>query len=247
MCGIAGVVRLGDEELVRRMTDVMAYRGPDGCGVARFGGCILGHRRLSILDLSEAGHQPMVSEDGAYAVLHNGEVYNFLTLRDALEKEGVRFRTGTDTEVLLEGYRVWGRDLLQRIDGMFAFALWDDREKRLLLARDRTGIKPLFYRVEGDGLAFASELKAFLLLPGFTPTTNRRALRSALRFACNMEQESMLAGVKKLLPGTWLTWKDGVVEEGTYWSYPPPRPARRAAGALAAELRERLSRVVEGL
>lgn len=247
MCGIVGLVRLGDEALARRMADVMAYRGPDDSGVQSFGDCILAHRRLSILDLSEAGHQPMVTDDGRYAITHNGEVYNFLTLRAELEKEGVRFKTGTDTEVLLAGYRAWGMGLLGRIDGMFAFAIWDDREQRLLVARDRTGIKPLFYRVDGDALAFASELKAFLFLPGFEPRTNRRALRSALRFACNMEQEAMLAGVRKLLPGMWLTWKDGVVEEGEYWSYPSPTPSGRPAGELAADLRDRLSRVVQGL
>ncbi|MFG0317508.1 MAG: asparagine synthase (glutamine-hydrolyzing) [Planctomycetota bacterium JB042] len=247
MCGIAGLLRLGDEALVRRMTDVMAYRGPDDSGVATFGDCVLGHRRLSILDLSDAGHQPMVTDDGAVAIVHNGEVYNFLLLRAELERQGVRFRTGTDTEVLLEGYRAWGLDLLRRIDGMFAFALWDDRDRRLLLARDRTGIKPLFYRVDGDALAFASELKPFLLLPGFEPRANRRALRSALRFACNMEAEAMLAGVRKLLPGRWLTWKDGVVEEGAYWTHPDPRPSDRPAGEMAEDLRDRLSRVVEGL
>src|SRR5690606_14413181 len=180
---------------VRRMTALLAHRGPDDAGVLEDGDVRFGHRRLSILDLSEAGHQPMVLGDGDLAITFNGEIYNFPALREELERCGHRFATQTDTEVLLVGYREWGDALLERIEGIFAFALWDRPARRLLLARDRAEVKPLFWHASGAGLAFASELKCFLLLPDFEPQVNRRALRSALRFACNLEDESMLAGV----------------------------------------------------
>ena len=244
MCGIAGTVRIGDLDLVERMASLMAHRGPDDAGVYERGDVRLSHRRLNIIDLSAAGHQPMISEDGDQVITYNGEVYNFRELRAELQQKGQRFHSGTDTETVLVAYREYGLDFLQKIEGMFAFALWDEREQRLLLARDRTGIKPLFYCLHGDGLAFASEMKPFRLLPGFRAETNRAALRSVLRHASNVEQESMLKGVMKLLPGRFLTWKDGVVEEGAFWNFPDPAPLVWDEDRLAEELRSRLSRVV---
>jgi asparagine synthase (glutamine-hydrolysing) len=200
MCGIVGTIQLGDLGLIEQMTALMAYRGPDDVGFYEDGEVRFGHRRLSILDLSAAGHQPMQADDGLSVLVYNGEIYNFAALRAELEKRGARFYTGTDTEVILHAYRVWGVDCLRRFEGMFAFALWDRRLRQLLLARDRLGIKPLFYHRHGTALAFASELKPLLLLPGLKRAVNRRALRSAIRFGSNLEDESMLASVFKVPP-----------------------------------------------
>jgi len=244
MCGIVGTVKIGDLSLIEKMTEIMAYRGPDDFGFYQDGEVRLGHRRLSILDLSIAGHQPMESGDGRLAIVYNGEVYNFRQLRSELEGLGHRFVTGTDTETILCAYQEFGLACLERLEGMFAFALWDRHRRRLLLARDRTGIKPLFYHSSDDGLAFASELKPLLCLPGLKPEVNRRALRSAVRYASNIEDESMVASIFKLPPGHWLVWQDGVCTTGAYWSHPYPAPESWNEETLASELRQRLQRVV---
>src|SRR5512132_433800 len=150
MCGIAGVVAPGNPgkaaEAVARMTDALARRGPDGCGIHDWPDAILGHRRLAIFDLSAAGDQPMLSRDGRVGIVFNGAIYNFQTLRSQLEKVGHEFRSRSDTEVLIEGYLEWGMDvLLERIRGMFAFALWDEKQGKLWLVRDRLGVKPLLF------------------------------------------------------------------------------------------------------
>src|SRR5262245_36408727 len=147
MCGIAGVCHLNGEavsfELLKKMTAVMAYRGPDDEGFYTKGGIGLGHRRLSILDLSPAGHQPMSNDDSTAVITYNGEVYNFRELRKELEAQNVSFRSQSDTEVILKAYEAWGEKCVLRFNGMFAFALWDSKRKRLFCARDRFGIKPL--------------------------------------------------------------------------------------------------------
>jgi asparagine synthase (glutamine-hydrolysing) len=224
MCGIAGTIRIGDLALVERMTTLMAYRGPDDSGLYEDGEVCLGHRRLSILDLSAAGHQPMQSADGQLVITYNGEIYNFVSLRCELEIQGYRFHTGTDTEVILAAYQAYGFNCLSKLEGMFAFALWDRRQRQLLLARDRTGIKPLFYHQAADGLAFASELKPLLYIPMLKLQVNRRALRSAMRYASNIEDEAMIASIFKLRPGYWLRWKDGVCTTAPYWHHPYPTP-----------------------
>src|SRR5688500_4621811 len=150
MCGIAGLVSPADpltnELAVRRMTASLARRGPDSEGIEAWDGVVLGHRRLSILDLSDAGRQPMLSLDRSVGVVFNGAIYNFKALRSELQSRGFRFRTSTDTEVLVHGYRAWGIDgLLQRIRGMYAFGIWDNRARKLFLVRDRLGVKPLVY------------------------------------------------------------------------------------------------------
>ncbi len=245
MCGISGTVRIGDSALVEKMSALISYRGPDDQGLYEDGEVILGHRRLSIIDLSEAGRQPMQTDDGELVITYNGEIYNYRELRAQLEKRGHRFHTGTDTETILYAYREFGIDFLNHLEGMFAFALWDRKQRQLLLARDRIGIKPLFYYQHGDGLAFASELKPILLAPGLERMVNRRALRSAVRFGCNLENESMLASVFKVPPGHWLTWRDGKVKSGQYWTHPPAAPKPWDQKQLAQELREKLTEVVE--
>ena len=152
------------------MCDLIAHRGPDGNGVWTDGPVGLGHRRLAIIDLSPAGRQPMTSADGALTVTFNGEIYNFLDLRRDLEGRGHAFRSKTDTDVILAAYREWGMDCLSRFRGMFAFALWDSRARTLFAARYQVGKKPLHYWMDRDGIAFASEPKAFLADSAFTPT-----------------------------------------------------------------------------
>ena len=244
MCGIAGTVRIGDRGLVEQMTAAMAYRGPDDSGFYEDGDVRLGNRRLAIVDLSGAGHQPMESDDGQLVVTFNGEIYNYPQLRDELEGRGHKFRSGSDTESILHAYREYGVDCLEHLEGMFGFALWDRRRRLLLVARDRTGIKPVFYHIRGDGLAFASELKPLLYLPGLERRVNRAALRSAIRYASNIEDESMLASVFKLPPGHRLVWRDGVCQIAPYWRFPLPQPGAGDPGALARELRECLTTVV---
>ena len=182
MCGIAGTARLGDLDVVHQMIAALRYRGPDDVGFYRDGDVILGNCRLSIQDLSAAGHMPMESDDGELVVTFNGEIYNFRELGSALGALGHKIRTGTDTEIILHAYRAYGLGCLEQLEGMFAFALWDRRRGQLLLARDRTGMKPLFYHVANGGIAFASELKSLLHIPGFERRVNRRALRSARPF-----------------------------------------------------------------
>jgi len=170
MCGIAGTVDLrrglgSAERLVAEMTEVQAHRGPDGAGLMVDSDAVLGHRRLAILDLTDAGRQPMASPDGSLWITYNGEVYNYLELADDLRARGHRFRSACDTEVLLHAYAEWGEASLERLNGMFAFAIWDRRRGRLFCARDRFGVKPLYYTVAEGRFRFASEIKALLLDP----------------------------------------------------------------------------------
>ena len=171
MCGIAGLVNLTGGSvspvILKKMTDAIAPRGPDGEGqwVSQHIG--LGHRRLAIIDLSSAGNQPMVSPDHRYVITYNGEIYNYRELRADLEAEGFKFRSQSDTEVLLCAISAWGTKALDHLNGMFAFAVWDKQEQKLLLARDRYGIKPLYYSIAHNTLTFGSEQKALLVHPEF--------------------------------------------------------------------------------
>src|SRR4029077_20517854 len=170
MCGISGFVnrdkdRPADEALLRGMPGVTPHRGPDGSGLFVSGPVAFGHRRLSIIDLSEDGAQPMHNEDGAVTVTFNGEIYNYLGLRDELLAKGHVFRSRCDTEVLVHGYEEWGEALPERLAGMFALAIWDSRQKRLFLARDRLGKKPVYYHLGRERFAFASEIKSLLCDP----------------------------------------------------------------------------------
>ena len=225
MCGIAGIHHghsfgQGADELqgvARRMADTIAHRGPDDAGVwaDAEAGIALAHRRLSIIDLSAAGHQPMVSASGRWRIVFNGEIYNFRALRARLEREGAVFRGHSDTEVLLAAIEAWGLDAaLGESNGMFAFALWDSRERRLALARDRVGKKPLYYGWCGRALAFGSELKALLAVPGFQPQVERGALQSMLRFNYVPSPWSILQGIFKVPPGTVVEFDANAVAAG---------------------------------
>lgn len=185
------------------MCDRIAHRGPDGHGVWTDAGVTLGHRRLSIIDI-DGGVQPMESHDGRYCIVYNGEIYNHAALRTQLEAAGCRFRSDhSDTEVLLEGYRQWGTEVVGRLEGMFAFALWDTVEKTLFVARDPFGIKPFFYACTGQEFVFASEVKALYAHPGitFAPDTNRVKERAALEFLTG--QGTLFAGIHQIPPGAY--------------------------------------------
>jgi asparagine synthase (glutamine-hydrolysing) len=223
MCGIAGRVNLGSEApvdaaVVTRMCDLLAHRGPDGDGVYVDGPVGLGHRRLAIIDLSPAGRQPMAACDGRYWITFNGEIYNFLELRAEFESRGWRFTSRTDTEVLLAAYATLGPQCVRRLRGMFAFAIWDAQDRSLFAARDRLGKKPFFYRTDADGLAFASEPKAFFAEPGFDPQPALDAIHKYLAFQYVPSPWSAFRGVRKLPPAHYLLYRDGVVNIQRYWT-----------------------------
>jgi asparagine synthase (glutamine-hydrolysing) len=246
MCGICGVATSDgvapDLDAVARMNGRLVHRGPDSDGVFHQGGVALAMRRLSIIDL-EHGDQPIANEDGSVVVVQNGEIYNYRELRGELERRGHRFATASDTEVLVHLYEEHGEGFAERLRGMFAVALWDARERRLLLARDRFGIKPLYYRVADGSLSFASELKAMLELPGFSREIEPRAVAAYLAFNSIPAPLTIFAEARKLLPGHLLRWQFGEVSQRRF-ARPRPvaaeRVRRRPAGELAAELRETL-------
>ena len=247
MCGICGLTAPLAEETLRRMVATIVHRGPDDSGVyvAPDGAVGLGSTRLSIIDLSPAGHMPMLSDDGSVALAYNGEVYNFRELRRELEALGFSFRSRTDTEVVLRAYEAWGEDMFARLNGMFALALWDARERRLLLARDRFGIKPLYYHRGADGrLLFASEVKA-LPPAGYRPgALDPEALHRYLTFLWVPGPATLFTGVRKLEPGHWAEWRDGAFAVHPFWR-PRFEPRRGSAAAAAAHLRERLEAAVD--
>jgi asparagine synthase (glutamine-hydrolysing) len=222
MCGIAGMIhqdgRPIDRDLLRQMTDVLAHRGPDGEGFVIDGPVGFGHRRLAIIDLT-AGAQPMSSEDGTVCITYNGEVYNYQQLRGELQGLGHRFRTASDTEVILRGYEAWGVDVLPRLRGMFAFAILDRRRRRLLLARDRLGIKPLVYAWDGAGLRFASEIKSILQDPRFRRDLDWEAVRDYFTYLFVPDPRTIFRGVRKLPPASYLTCSldGGEPEVRRYW------------------------------
>lgn len=224
MCGICGIFdRQGgpvEEETVLTMREVMTSRGPDDAGVHHEAGLGLGHRRLSILDLSSAGHQPMANEDETVWVVHNGEIYNFPELRKELVSAGHRFRSQTDTEVLVHGYEEWGdAELLERIRGMFAFGLWDRKERKLLLARDRVGKKPLFYYDDGRRVYFSSDIKSIWLVNGDSLTVDPRALDEFLFHGYVLNDRSIYDQVSKLPPAhsVAFTPNGSPTEPQRYW------------------------------
>src|SRR5688572_14457509 len=249
MCGIAGRFnyRSGapvDPRVVRGMCDLLAHRGPDGDGVWTDGAIGMGHRRLAIIDLSPAGRQPMTTVDGNLTISFNGEIYNFQTLRRELEARGHRFRSRTDTEVMLAAYREWGVDCLSRFRGMFAFALWDANDRTLFVARDRVGKKPLHYLLDGDGIAFASEPKAFFADPGFRPEPNLEALSAYLSYQYVPSPLSAFKGVHKLPPAHYLLIRDGRVTVQRYWKLSYARKRLVSEEEACAELLDRLREAV---
>ena len=244
MCGIAGLAGAVDrdddaQQRVRRMMSTLARRGRDGQGVKVWPGAVLGHRRLAIYDLSELGAQPMLSPDGAVGITFNGAIYNFRELRAELEASGYNFKSHTDTEVLLHGYDAWGLDkLLERIRGMFAFALWDDRTRTLSLVRDRLGVKPLLYSAQNGQLAFASTARA-LRAGGFAGEIDDLAVAEYLEWGYVTDQRSIYRHVHKVAAASVVEWSGGKLQTRIYWQPPTPN-GNQPPFAEALEETERL-------
>jgi len=237
MCGVTGVIHLDGEPIspvvLKRMTDAIAHRGPDGEGHWIEGNVGLGHRRLAIIDLSPAGHQPMISADHRWVLSYNGEIYNYRELRTELQAEGFWFRSQTDSEVVLYALAHWGTDALLKFNGMFALALWDRKERTLLLARDRYGIKPIYYSDQSGKFAFGSEQKAITAQPGFRRVLNKPALLEYFTFQNIFTDQTLLQDIRILPAGHFLKLR---AEEGArptlhrYWDYrfrEPENPLRR--------------------
>ena len=250
MCGIVGIVKLDpqasvDKARIVRMRDVLRHRGPDGEGVWVQGHVGFGHRRLAIVDLA-GGHQPMANTDQSCWIVYNGEIYNHAVLRRELEAKGHRYRSRSDTETILHLYEEEGDECVTRLQGMFAFALWDARKKRLLLARDRLGIKPLYYAVTDDELIFASEIKGILSGGDVRPSLNEAILPEFLANRFVSGPETFFRGVRKLLPGRTLCWSAAEgFSERRYWSL-PSKPDHSTAGIeeRTSDVRERLREAV---
>jgi len=224
VCGISGEVGPAvDLAFVQRASAQQTHRGPDASAVRQWRQCVLGHNRLRIIDLSPGADQPLTNEDQAVWVVFNGEIYNFTELRAELVTAGHTFQTHTDTEVLVHLYEEHGPALVERLRGMFAFAIWDDRAQLLLLARDRLGIKPLYYRREGDGLRFASEVRALRTASG---SLDPAGLSAYLRLGWVPGPGTIIAGIEELPAGHLLEWQDGQVRLRRWWQ--PPR--RMASG-----------------
>lgn len=252
MCGINAIAgSAAARETIERMNRALAHRGPDGEGVflARAGDLALGHRRLAILDLSEAGRQPLGNEDGSVQVVYNGEIYNYRELRRGLAARGHALRSATDTEALVHLYEEKGEGFLDDLDGMFAFALYDARERRLFAARDEAGIKPLYYApLPGGGLALSSELKAILAAPGVDCTLDLEAIADYLAWQFIPDPRTPFRGVRRLPPGHALAWKDGRTEVRRWFVGAPPargEAARLGLREAAREVRAALARTVE--
>ena len=256
MCGIAGIIwqdpsRPGDLAAATRMARALAHRGPDGEGVEVLGPAALAHRRLSIVDLSPNGRQPLSNEDGTIWITYNGEVYNHLDLRRELEARGHVFRTRSDTEAIVHAYEEWGLACVERLRGMFAFAIWDAPRRRLVLARDRLGIKPIYYARIGGDLLFASDLRALLLEPAVDRALDEDALACYLALRYVPAPRTMVRGVRKLPPASLLVWEPRSASEGPrvhrYWDLAPlptldGTPPTEAEAA--AQLRERIDECV---
>jgi len=216
MCGITGYFGQGNEEILRRMTDSLKHRGPDDEGFYFKGQLGLGNRRLSIIDL-KTGHQPLANEDKSVWLVFNGEIYNFLELKKDLEKKGHQFQTESDTEVMVHLYEDMGEDFLKELNGMFAIALWDESNKKLILARDRMGQKPLYYCLINQTLIFASELKALFEHPLIKKEIDFDGLNKYLIYEYVPTPQTIIKGVKKLEPGHFLVYQNNQLKKSAYW------------------------------
>ncbi|MFN8066484.1 MAG: asparagine synthase (glutamine-hydrolyzing) [Vicinamibacterales bacterium] len=239
MCGIAGFVSFDGlpadaPDTAIRMRDILTHRGPDEAGLFVDARAALAHRRLSIVDLS-SGHQPLANENGRVQVVYNGEIYNHAEVRRELESHGHRYRTRSDTETIVHAYEQWGDACVERFRGMFAFALWDSRRGRLLLVRDRLGVKPLYWAQVGSTLLFASEIKALLASGLVTTSPNLAALPELLSTRYVSGEDTMFVGIRKLLPGHRLVFEQGRATVQEWWDVPAGRRnGIRASGDLAA-------------
>jgi asparagine synthase (glutamine-hydrolysing) len=249
MCGIAGILDTEsspDVAAIDSMVAVIPYRGPDGTGQICLpeDGIALGHRRLSILDLSEAGSQPMVSASGRFWLTYNGEIYNYLEVRKELQALGWTFRSESDTEVLLVAYEQWGESCLDKFMGMYAFAIWDRRDRQLFAARDRLGIKPLYYAKTPHGLLFASEIKSILAVRKEARAVDASLIDAYMSFGYVPGEETLHQGIRRLLPGHVLTWRDGQTKIRRYWDLDFGNQRRDSLARCADRTREMLQESV---
>ena len=241
MCGIAGIVSANiapTPSEIGAMISNIAYRGPDGIGQI----CLepdniaFGHRRLSILDITDAGKQPMVSASGRYWLTYNGEIYNYLEIRAELESLGIIFRSASDTEVLLNAYEQWGAACLSRLMGMYAFAIWDREKRELFAARDRLGIKPLYYAETSHGIVFASEIKSILAVRNNSGQVDVNLIDAYMDFGYVPGEDTLHKGIKRLLPGHTLTWRDQHTEVKQYWDLNFDQTAREGISESAEKV-----------
>jgi asparagine synthase (glutamine-hydrolysing) len=260
MCGICGVLNLGgadtvEESLVQQMVTIQQHRGPDDQGIFCEPGVGLGFCRLAILDLTPAGHQPMSNEDGTVWLVFNGEIYNYRDMVPELERAGHRFRSRCDSEVIIHAYEQWGPDCVHRFNGMFAFAIWDSRQRRLFMARDRLGVKPLYYWSDGTHIAFSSELKGLLALPFVPRRLNMQALQSYLVYEYVPAPESIFQGIQKLsagytldlrLDGSMTGYHTSDLKPRQYWNLQyQPETRHYSADDYVYEFRELLKAAVK--
>jgi asparagine synthase (glutamine-hydrolysing) len=247
MCGIYGIINLRGEavdgDVLAAMGAVTRHRGPDDLGSHVDGNCAIGMTRLSIIDLA-GGHQPIPNEDGTLWLVCNGEVYNFRELRDELKASGHRFRTGSDSEILLHAYEQWGDRFVDRLNGMFGFALWDGARRRLLIGRDRLGIKPIYVYEDRRRLVFATEAKAILTVPGVERQVDPVALQSYLQLGYVAAPHSLFAGIRKLPVATVLAVEAGRVTEHCYWRMPSAVDHRFGEAEWAERVRTGIERSV---
>lgn len=247
MCGIAGMAGIADEPLLKEMLRITRHRGPNDSGTYVVEGLTsasriaIGNNRLSIIDLSEAGHQPMCNEDGTIWVAYNGEVYNFAELRKELVSDGHEFKSRTDTEVLVHLYEKYGAAMVTRLNGMFAFAIWDARRRELLIFRDRMGIKPLYYTMVGDRLYFASEIKALLACDEIAVELDPNSLCQYLAYLYVPNPDSMFKGIFKLPPGHFLKWCNGEINLECFWSQTYGPEFEESEDVLAEQFRDLLT------
>ena len=243
MCGITGFFGPEDKILLRKMTGSISHRGPDQSGYYSDSLCSLGHRRLSIIDLSEKGKQPMANQDGTLWIVFNGEIYNYKELKSLLENKGYHFSSETDTEVIIYAYEEFGANCLAYLNGIFAFAIWDTRKKELFIARDRIGVKPLYYFTRGNVLVFASEIKALCHYPEFNRTIHKQAIDDYLNLRFVPGPDTIFSEVKKLQPGHYLlrTQRGTIIKQ--YWSF-VMNPEENSVDYFAKKVREQLEKSV---
>jgi asparagine synthase (glutamine-hydrolysing) len=224
MCGIAGIFNFNSQPvysgMIKAMTDIIAHRGPDGEGQYIDQSVGLGHRRLAIIDLTSAGHQPMQTKDGHFTITYNGEVYNFKEIRIELERHGYYFHSKTDSEVILNAYAKWGAKCVEKFNGMFAFVVWDKVEQKLFLARDRYGIKPLYYYIDDNHFVFASEVKSIIESKLYYPKLDKEAIVEYLTFQNFFTDKTLFQDIKMLMPGYYAyVHKNGKFEKHCYWDF----------------------------
>ncbi len=243
MCGICGIYSRNEEavdrDLLSRMNTVLKHRGPDGEGYYVAGNIGLGHRRLSIIDLA-GGSQPVANEDERLFVVFNGEIYNFIELREELKRKGHRFKTASDTEVIVHAYEEWGTECVTRFNGIFAFALWDREKKNLFLARDHLGVKPLYYAEVNGNLYFASEIKSILQFPGFRREVDLKSLGELFTFHYVPSPNTLFRGIKKIPPATFLFCNGNGIQMKRFWNWRPEIRRAEPEEELIREYRDLL-------